>query len=156
MHKDALHQTKPLNTDGFGDWKKPANFQMSQRMAINTEELARRSAIYASLADSMVASVISEMSPRDERTKLLKEKLAVIQEAQVAAIRHNNTSQASYEVEAIPDAFQKLANTASWLCGFDLLGEKRALMGYQRADTRLHSVQQVTHWGALTQWCLVT
>ena len=93
----------------------------------------------------MVASVISEMSPRDERTKLLKEKLAVIQEAQVAAIRHNNTSQASYEVEAIPDAFQKLANTASWLCGFDLLGEKRALMGYQRADTRLHSVQQVTH-----------
>ena len=36
---------------------------------------------------------------------------------------------------------------------FDLLGEKRALMGYQRADTRMHSVQQVTipsdlvhHW----------
>ena len=64
-----------------------------------------------------------------------------------------NTRQACYGVEAIPDAFQRLANTASWLCGFDLLGEKRALMGYQRADTRLHSVQQVTHWGALTQWC---
>ena len=67
-----------------------------------------------------------------------------------------NTRQACYGVEAIPDAFLKLAYTASWLCGFDLLGEKRALMGYQRADTRLHSVQQVTHWGALTQWCQVT
>ena len=41
---------------------------------------------YASLADSMVASVISELSLRDERTKLLKENLGVIQEAQVAAM----------------------------------------------------------------------
>ena len=85
-HITALYQTKPPNTDGFGDWKPPANFQMSQKMAMDTEELARRSAIYASLADNMVASVISELSPRDERTKLLKEKLVVIQEAQVAAM----------------------------------------------------------------------
>ena len=63
----------------------------------------------------------------------------------VSAIRHNNTSEACYGVEAIPDAFQRLAHTASWLCGFDLPGEKMALMGYQRVDTRLHSVQQVTH-----------
>ena len=49
------------------------------------EELARRSAIYASLADSMVASVIEELSPKDERSKLLREKLAIIQEAQVSA-----------------------------------------------------------------------
>ena len=40
----------------------------------------QRSAIYASLADSMVASVIAEHS------KLLREKLAIIQEAQVAAV----------------------------------------------------------------------
>ena len=86
MHKDVLYQTKPWNIDGFGEWKLLTNFQMSQKMAMDTEELARRSAIYASLADSMVASVISELSPKDERTKLLKEKLAVIQEAQVAAI----------------------------------------------------------------------
>ena len=42
--------------------------------------------IYASLTDSMVASVIKELSPKDERTKLLREKLAFIQEAQVSAV----------------------------------------------------------------------
>ena len=55
-------------------------------MCLDTEELARRSAIYASLADSMVASVIEELSPKDERTKLLRENLAIIQEAQVSAV----------------------------------------------------------------------
>ena len=30
------------------EWKLPANFQMSQKMAMDTEELAKRSAIYAS------------------------------------------------------------------------------------------------------------
>ena len=53
---------------------------------MDSEELTRRSTIYESLSDSMVTSVISELSPRDERTKLLKEKLAVIQDAQVAAM----------------------------------------------------------------------
>ena len=42
MHKDASYQTKPPNIDGFGEWKLPANFQMSQRMAMDTKELARR------------------------------------------------------------------------------------------------------------------
>ena len=42
MHKDALYQTKPPNIDGFGEWKLPANFQMSQRMAMDTKELVRR------------------------------------------------------------------------------------------------------------------
>ena len=50
---------------------------MSQRMCLDAEELVRRSAIYASLADSMVAYVIEELSPKDERTKLLREKLAI-------------------------------------------------------------------------------
>ena len=86
MHKDALYQTKPPNIDGFGEWKLRANSQMFQKMAMDTEELARRSAIYAYLMYSMVASVISKLSSKDERTKLLKEKLAVIQEAQVAAM----------------------------------------------------------------------
>ena len=54
---------------------------MSHRVCIDTEELAWRSAIDASLADSMVASVIEELSPKDKRTKLLREKLAIIQEA---------------------------------------------------------------------------
>ena len=34
----------------------------------------------------MVASVIEELSPKDERSKLLREKLAIIQEAQVSAL----------------------------------------------------------------------
>ena len=34
----------------------------------------------------MVASVIEELSPKDERTKLLREKLTIIQEAQVSAV----------------------------------------------------------------------
>ena len=55
-------------------------------MSLDTEELARRAAIYASLADSMVASVIEEISPKDHRSKILREKLAIIQEAQVAAV----------------------------------------------------------------------
>ena len=86
MHKDAQYQTKPPTEDGFGDWKPPANYQISHKMAMDTEELSRRSGIYASLAYSMVASVMSELSPRDERSKLLKEKLAIIQEAQVVAM----------------------------------------------------------------------
>ena len=53
---------------------------------MDTEELARRAVIYASLADSMVASVIEELSPKDQRSKLLCEKLAIIQEAQVSAV----------------------------------------------------------------------
>ena len=59
---------------------------MSHRVCLDTEELARRSAIYASLADSIVASVIEELSTKDEGTKLLREKLAIIQEAQVSAV----------------------------------------------------------------------
>ena len=50
------------------------------------EELARRAAIYASLADSMVALVIEELSPKDQQSKLLREKLAIIPEAQLAAV----------------------------------------------------------------------
>ena len=63
-----------------------SSYQVSHRMCLDTEELALRSAIYASLADSMVASVIEELSPKDERSKLLREKLAIIQEAQVSAV----------------------------------------------------------------------
>ena len=55
-------------------------------MCLDTEELVRRSAIYASLADSMVASVIEELSTKDQRSELLREKLAIIQEAQVSAV----------------------------------------------------------------------
>ena len=80
------NQTKPPTTDTFGDWKPPANFKISQKMAMDAEELAKRSAIYSSLVDSMVASVISELSARDERSKLLKDKLAVIREVQVTAM----------------------------------------------------------------------
>ena len=55
-------------------------------MCLDTEELAWRSAIYASLADSMVASVIEELSPKDQKSKLLRQKLAIIQEAQVSTV----------------------------------------------------------------------
>ena len=63
-----------------------SSYQVSHRMCLDTEELALRSAIYASSADSMVASVIEELSPKDECSKLLREKLAIIQEAQVSAV----------------------------------------------------------------------
>ena len=63
-----------------------SSYQVSHPMCLDTEELALRSAIYASLADSMVASVIEELSPKDERSKLLREKLAIIQETQVSAV----------------------------------------------------------------------
>ena len=86
VHRDAQYVPKPPGDNGFSDSKAPSSYQMSHRMCLDMEELARRSAIYASLADSMVASVIEELSPKDERTKLLREKLAIIQEAQVSAV----------------------------------------------------------------------
>ena len=81
IHRDAQYVPKPPRETGFSDTKAPSSYPMSQRMCLDTKELARRSAIYASLADSMVASVIEELSPKDERSKLLREKLAIIQEA---------------------------------------------------------------------------
>ena len=84
--RDALYVPMPPGDHGFSDNKAPSSYQVSHRMCLDTEELARRSAIYASLADSMVASVIEELSPKDECSKLLWEKLAIIQEAQVSMI----------------------------------------------------------------------
>ena len=77
IHRDAHYVPKPPWENGFSYTKTPASYQMSQRMCLDAEELVRRSAIYASLADSMVAYVIEELSPKDERTKLLREKLAI-------------------------------------------------------------------------------
>ena len=86
IHRDALYAPKPPGDHEFSNNKAPSSYHMSHQVCLDTEELARRSAIYASLADSMVASVIEELSPKDERTKLLWEKLAIIQEAQVSAV----------------------------------------------------------------------
>ena len=86
IHRDSQYVPKHPGDSGFSDSKAPSSYQMSHRMCLDTEELARRSAISASLADSMVASVIEELSPKDERTKLLREKLAIIQEAQVSTV----------------------------------------------------------------------
>ena len=86
VHRDALYVPKPPGDHGFSDNKAPSSYQVSHRMCLDTQELARRSAIYASLADSMVASVIEELAPKDERSNLLREKLAIIQEAQVSAV----------------------------------------------------------------------
>ena len=84
VHRNVPYLPKPPAETGFSDSK--ASYQISQRMCLDTEELARRSAIYASLADSMVASVIEELSLKDQRSKLLLEKLTIIQEAQVSAV----------------------------------------------------------------------
>ena len=86
VHRDALYAPKPPGDHGFIDNKTPSSYHLSHRVCLDTEELARRSAIYASLADSMVASVIEELSPKDKRSKLLREKLTIIQEAQVSAV----------------------------------------------------------------------
>ena len=86
VHRDAQYLPKPPAENGFSDSKAPSSYQILQSMCLNTEELAQRLAIYASLVDSMVASVREELSPKDQRSKLLREKLAIIQEAQVSAI----------------------------------------------------------------------
>ena len=85
IHRDALYAPKPPGNHGFIENKTPSSYHLSHRVCLDTEELARRSAIYTSLVDSMVASVIEELSLKDERTKLLREKLTIIQEAQVSA-----------------------------------------------------------------------
>ena len=76
---DIQYLPKPPAADGFSDNKPPSSYQISHRMSMDTEELARRATIYASLADSMEASVIEELSPKDQRSKLLCKKLAIIQ-----------------------------------------------------------------------------
>ena len=86
VHRDALYVPKSPGDHGFRDNKAPSSYQVSHRMCLDTEELAQRSTIYASLADSMVASVIEKLSPKDKRSKLLREKLAIIQKAQVSAV----------------------------------------------------------------------
>ena len=86
VHRDALYAPKPPDDHGFINSKTPSSYHLSHSVCLDTEELARRSAIYASLADSMVASVIEELSPKDERSKFLREKLTIIQEAQVSAV----------------------------------------------------------------------
>ena len=85
IHRDALYAPKPPGDHGFIENKTPSSYHLSHRVCLDTEELARRSAIYVSLVDSMVAPVIEELSLKDERTKLLREKLTIIQEAQVSA-----------------------------------------------------------------------
>ena len=84
VHRDTLYAPKPPGDHGFINNKTPSSYHLSHRICLDTEELARRSDIYASLADSMVASVIEELSPKDERSKLLREKLTIILEAQVS------------------------------------------------------------------------
>ena len=86
IHCDALYTPKPPGDHGFSNNKAPSSYHMSHQVCLDTEELAWRSAIYAFLADSMVASVIEELSPKDECTKLLWEKLAIIQEAQISTV----------------------------------------------------------------------
>ena len=86
VHIDAQYLPKPPAVDGFDNNKPPVSYQIQHCMSMDTEELARRAAIYASIADSMVASVIEELSLKDQRTKLLRERLAIIQEAQVLAV----------------------------------------------------------------------
>ena len=86
VHRDAVYAPKPPGDHGFINNKTPSSYHLSHRVCLDTKELARRSAIYASLADSMVASVIEELSPKDERSKLLREKLTIIQEAQVSEV----------------------------------------------------------------------
>ena len=49
IHRHAQYVPKPPGDSGFSDMKAPASYQMSHRMCLDTEELARRSAICASL-----------------------------------------------------------------------------------------------------------
>ena len=86
VHRDAQYFPKPPAADGFSDTKPQSSYQILHRMSLDIKELASRAAIYASLADSMVASLIEELSPKDQRSKLLREDLAIIQEAQVSAV----------------------------------------------------------------------
>ena len=58
VHRDAQYLPKP---DGFSDTKPPSSYKITHCMSLDAEELARRAAIYASLADSMVTSVIEEL-----------------------------------------------------------------------------------------------
>ena len=51
IHCDALYASKPPGDHGFSNNKASSSYHMSHRVCLDTEELTRRSAIYASLAD---------------------------------------------------------------------------------------------------------
>ena len=76
MDKEVQFHPKPPMPDG----------NLTLKEFLDTEELAWRAAVYTSIADSMLDTVISELSPKDSRTKHLKEQLAIVQEAQVGAL----------------------------------------------------------------------
>ena len=49
VHRHVQYLPKPPAENGFSDSKAPVSYQISQPMCLDTEELARRSAIYISL-----------------------------------------------------------------------------------------------------------
>ena len=115
IHGDALYVPKPPGDHGLSNNKAPSSYHMSYQVCLDTQELARRSAIYASLLDSMVASVIEELSPKDERTKLLREKLAIIQEAQVSTVSAGFAAASNLQLLR-RDALPQLPAPSSFFC----------------------------------------
>ena len=86
VDKEATYQPKPPAVEGFGDLRMPGAFSLPTKVQSDTEELARRASIYASVADSMMGSVIAELVPEDQMSAGLVERLRIIQEAQVGAM----------------------------------------------------------------------
>ena len=78
VHRDAQYLPRPPAPDSFSETKPPTSYQIPHHMSLDTQGLSRRAAIYAFLADSMGALVIEELSPKHQRSKLLSEKLTII------------------------------------------------------------------------------
>ena len=84
---DSQYPIKPPHLDGsMGSFSMPSSFNVPSACLSASEELARRSAIYGSIADVMFSSIIHSLAPEDERASLLQERITIAAEASMRAI----------------------------------------------------------------------
>ena len=77
--------TSPPAADGFGDLQIPGTYAINSKTLGDTE-LCCRASISVSISDSMVGTVLAQLSPQDERSRLPVEQLTIVQGAQFEAM----------------------------------------------------------------------
>ena len=84
---DSDFPIKPPHLDGsLGFFSMPASFNVPAACVSASEELSRRAAVYGSIADVMLSSIIHSLAPEDERAPLLKEMITIAAEASMRSI----------------------------------------------------------------------
>ena len=70
---------------GTGAKDKVTQYTMSSQNVLHTEELMRRVAIYSSIIDSLVASILEHI-PKEHRTKIVQEQVRILHKSSNKAV----------------------------------------------------------------------